>query len=103
MNCFGCLLVLLIIAGPTFILIIMKLGLNIVVKSINKVGAVCVWLWESFLNYFRTDKKEVMNPFTGYTNFDDIQQSEDLTYNPTETPEKIYDATDGEYIDYTNL
>lgn len=103
MNCFGCLLILLIIAGPTVLILILKLGANMVMGFLNKVGAIAVWLWQSFLNYFRRDKKEVMNPFTGYSNFDEAKQSDDLTYTPTETPEKIFDASDGEYIDYTEL
>lgn len=103
MNCLGCLLILLIIAGPTIVVLILKLGLNIVTGFLSKLGAICVWLWESFLNYFRTDKKEVFNPISGTTNFDDVRQSDDLSYTPTETPEKIYAPTDGEYIDFTEL
>lgn len=103
MNCLGCLLILLIIAGPTIVVLILKLGLNIVTGFLNKLGAIAVWLWESFLNYFRREKKEVFNPINGTTNFDDLRQAADLTYEPTETPEKIYDASDGEYIDYTEI
>lgn len=103
MNCLGCLIILLIIAGPTIIMLIMKLGLNIVLSFLTKTGAICVWLWQSFLNYFRREKVEVINPFTGYSNFDELKQSDDISYEPTETPEKIYDASDGEYIDFTEL
>lgn len=103
MNCLGCLLILLIIAGPTIVVLIFKLGLNIITGFLSKLGAFTVWLWESFLNYFRREPKEVLNPFTGYTNFDEVKQSDDLSYEPTETPEKIYDNSDGDYIDFTEL
>lgn len=103
MNCLGCLLVLLIIAGPTIVVLIFKLGLNIISGFLTKLGDIAVWLWESFLNYFRSEKKEVINPFNGYSNFDELKQSDDIAYEPTETPEKIFDASDGEYIDFTEL
>lgn len=103
MNCLGCLLILLIFAGPAFIFAILRLGGSMVLRFVNQIGATCIWLYESFLNIFRSEKKEVLNPFTGASNFDDIPQDNELTYTETTTPEKIFDETDGEYIDYTEL
>lgn len=103
MNCLGCLILLLIFAGPAFIIAILKLGGNIVLGFVNRIGAIANWLFESFLNLFRSEKKELVNPFTGISNFDNLKQQEELTYKETTTPEKIYDEHDGEYVDYTEL
>lgn len=103
MNCLGCLLLLLIFAGPTIIIVIMKMGVNIVLGIVNKIGASAIWLYESFLNLFRKDKRQVINPWTGRTNFDDIEQDDDIEYHPTEPKKKLYHSSDGEYIDYTNV
>ena len=53
---FGCL--------PLIALTIIVLALSLFGKSIEMLGATAVWLWESFLNLFRTMKKEVRNPWT---------------------------------------
>lgn len=103
MNCLGCLLLLLIFAGPTIIIVIMKMGVNIVLGIVNKIGATAVWLYESFLNFFRTEKKEITNPWTGKSNFDDIDQDEEIEYHPTEQKPKLYESSDGDYIDFTDV
>lgn len=61
------------------------------------------WLWETFLNFFRREKKEVINPFTGENNFDHASQARDIRYTPTETRPKRYDESDGEVVDFTDL
>lgn len=103
MNCLALLIILFFFAGFAPILMALKFGLSVVLGFVNKVGATAVWLWESFLNYFRRERKEVINPFTGLSNFEEASQSDELSYSPTETPEKIYAPTDGEYIDYTEV
>lgn len=104
MNCLGCLLILLIFAGPTIVILIMKMGLSLVLGIVNKIGATGVWLWESFLNLFRSEKKEVVNPWTGDSNFDNgISQDKEIKYHPTEPRPKRYESSDGEYVDYTDV
>lgn len=103
MNCLGCLILLLIFAGPTIVIFIFKLGASVVLGFLNKIGDTVIWLWESFLNYFRREKKEVLNPFNGESNLDDPKQERDVRYRPTEQRPKRYDSNDGEFIDYTDL
>lgn len=103
MNCLGCLLILLIFAGPAFIFAIFRLGGKIVLGFLNRIGAFMIWLYESFLNLFRSEKIELTNPFTGVSNCDYIKQDAEFEYAETTTPEKIFDASDGEYIDFTEL
>lgn len=78
--------------------------ISAVLAVLNKLGATTVWLWESLLNLFRFNKKEVINPWTGKNNFDkSTRQDDEVTYRPTEQRPKRYDSTDGEYIDYTDV
>lgn len=101
---FGCL--------PLIALTLIVLALSLFGKSIEMLGATAVWLCESFLNLFRTMKKEVRNPWTGVSNFEREDQvrneKEDEQINPLERNEdgtrpKLYNDNDGEYIDYTEI
>ena len=97
---FGCLPFLLIIIGFILFASVVNMGLRLV----ERIGATAVWLYESFLNIFRTEKKEVVNPWTGGTNFDDgVPQDEEFEYRPTEQKPKRYESSDGEYIDFTDV
>ncbi|MCF0179597.1 MAG: DUF4834 family protein [Bacteroidales bacterium] len=109
MSIFGCL--------PILLIVLLLLGLTILAKSIEMLGATAVWIWESFLNLFRSAKKEVRNPWTGITNFEkeDILRSERQQENQFEqerqkmqtnedgTRPKLYEEEDGEYIDFKEL
>ena len=72
-------------------------------RLVERIGATAVWLYESFLNFFRTEKKEVVNPWTGDSNFDNIDQDDEIEYHPTEQKTKRYESSDGEYIDFTDV
>lgn len=110
MGIFGCL--------PILLIILLLIGLSLVGKSIQMLGATAIWLWESFLNLFRSVKKEVRNPWTGITNFEkeDIlryereqqgnkfeQERQKMQTNEDGTRPKLYDDSDGDYIDYTEV
>lgn len=96
---FGCLPLLLIIIGFILFASVINLGLRLV----ERIGATAVWLYESFLNLFRSEKKEVVNPWTGNTNFDNIDQDEEIEFRPTEQKQKRYESSDGDYIEYTDV
>lgn len=96
---FGCLPFLLIIIGFILFASVVNMGLRLV----ERIGATAVWLYESFLNFFRTEKKEVVNPWTGDSNFDNIDQDDEIEYHPTEQKTKRYESSDGEYIDFTDV
>lgn len=95
----GCLVLFLLI----FVFSIIVAVANFIGKTVTSIGATAVWLWESFLNFFRREKKEVINPFTGESNFDNMRQSNDISYHPTETRPKRYEPTDGEPTDFQEL
>lgn len=95
----GCLLIFLLLFGFSIIAAIVKF----IGKTVTNLGALAVWVWESFLNLFRIDKKEVINPFTGDSNFDHSRQDKDITYTPTETRPKRYDSSDGEDTPFQDL
>lgn len=99
MYLFGCLPLLLIVFGFA----ILASVLNMAGRVLETIGATCVWLWESFLNFFRKEKKEVINPFNGDSNFDNLRQNKDISYQPTEQRPKRYDAQDGEVVDFTEV
>lgn len=101
MTFFGCLPLLLLVIGFALLASVLRLAGNV----LETVGATAVWLYESLLNVFRTHKKEVINPFTGHSNFSarHTRQDKDLKYTPTERRPKRYEASDGDYIDYTEL
>lgn len=96
---FGCLPLLLLIIGFIVLSSIVNMGFRL----LERIGATAVWLYESFLNFFRTEKKEVVNPWTGDSNFDDIDQDDEIEYHPTEQKTKRYESSDGEYIDFTDV
>lgn len=96
---FGCLPLLLLLIG----FIVLSSIVNIGFRLLERIGATAVWLYESFLNFFRTEKKEVVNPWTGDSNFDNIDQDDEIEYHPTEQKTKRYESSDGEYIDYTDV
>lgn len=96
---FGCLPLLLLLIG----FIVLSSIVNIGFRLLERIGATAVWLYESFLNFFRTEKKEVVNPWTGDSNFDNIDQDDEIEYHPTEQKTKRYESSDGEYIDFTNV
>ena len=97
---FGCLPLVIIVIGFILLASVLNLGLRV----INKIGATAVWIWESMLNLFRSEKKEVVNPWSGESNFDkEPRQDNDIAYRPTEQRPKRYEASDGEYIDYTEV
>lgn len=99
---FGCLPLLLII----FFLVVVAListALRWTKFGLFTIKEAAKWLWESFLNFFRREKKEVINPFTGENNFDNASQSRDIRYSPTETRPKRYDDSDGEEVDFTDI
>lgn len=96
---FGCLPLLLLLIG----FIVLSSIVNIGFRLIERIGATAVWLYESFLNLFRTEKKEVVNPWTGDSNFDNIDQDDEIEYHPTEQKTKRYESSDGEYIDFTDV
>lgn len=104
MGIFGCL--------PILFLVLIVLAFSLVGKSIELLGATAVWLWESFLNLFRSMKKEVRNPWTGVSNFDREDERraerEEEIIDPTKrnedgTKPKLYSDKDGEYIDFTEI
>lgn len=96
---FGCLPLLLLLIG----FIVLSSIVNIGFRLLERIGATAVWLYESFLNFFRTEKKEVVNPWTGDSNFDNINQDDEIEYHPTEQKTKRYESSDGEYIDFTDV
>lgn len=96
---FGCLPLLLLLIG----FIVLSSIVNIGFRLLERIGATAVWLYESFLNLFRTEKKEVVNPWTGDSNFDNIDQDDEIEYHPTEQKTKRYESSDGEYIDFTDV
>lgn len=104
MHLIGCLILLVFLFGGV---IIALLG-----KSVEMLGATAVYIWESFLNLFRSVKKETRNPWTGQTNFEKEDQAraekrerEEQKYQQNEdgTKPKLYDKEDGEYIDFTEV
>ena len=99
MYIFGCLPMILIVFGLFAVVFV----INTVLRLINGTGAGAVYLWESFRNLFRREKKEVINPFNGESNFDNVRQSDDIRYSPTEQRPKRYEPTDGEVIEYEEL
>ena len=99
MYIFGCLPFLLIVFG----LFAAAFVINTVLRVINGTGAGAVYLWESFRNLFRKEKKEVINPFNGESNFDHVRQDDDLRYSPTVQRPKRYEPTDGEIIEFEEL
>lgn len=96
---FGCLPLLLIIIAFIVFASIVNMGLRL----LDRIGATAIWLYESFLNLFRSEKKEVVNPWTGDSNFDNIDQDEEIEYHPTEQKTKRYESSDGDYIDFTDV
>lgn len=96
---FGCLPLLLIIIAFIVFASIVNMGLRL----LDRIGATAIWLYESFLNLFRSEKKEVVNPWTGDSNFDNIDQDDEIEYHPTEQKTKRYESSDGEYIDFTDV
>ena len=99
MYIFGCLPFLLIVFG----LFAAAFVINTVLRVINGTGAGAVYLWESFRNLFRKEKKEVINPFNGESNFDHVRQDDDLRYSPTVQRPKRYEPSDGEIIDFEEI
>lgn len=104
MGAFGCLFILLFL--------VFIIGISLVGKSLEMIGATVVWIWESFCNIFRTAKKEVRNPWTGTSNFETEDQAraekkakeeQKTQNNPDGTRPKMYEKSDGDYIDYTEL
>ncbi len=97
---FGCLpLVIIVIA-----FVLLASVLNVGLKLVNKLGATVVWIWESMLNLFRSEKKEVINPWSGESNFDkELRQDSEIAYHPTEPRPKRYEPTDGDYTEYTEV
>jgi len=77
--------------------------INTILRLVNGTGAGALYLWESFLNLFRKEKKEVINPFNGESNFDNARQEDEISYTPTEQRPKRYDSSDGEVIDFEDL
>lgn len=73
MSILGCLPILAIV------LVVMAIG--IVLRVLNMVGATAIGAWEWFTNLFK------------YKNY----------YNRTETPQKRYDSSDGEYVKYEEV
>lgn len=96
---FGCLPLLLIIIAFIVFASVVNMGLRV----LERIGATAVWLYESFLNFFRSEKKEVVNPWTGDSNFDNIDQDDEIEFHPTEQKTKRYESSDGDYIDYTDV
>ena len=99
MYIFGCLPMLLIVFG----LFAAVFVINTVLRLINGTGAGAVYLWESFLNLFRSEKKEVINPFNGESNFDNVRQEKDIRFSPTEQRPKRYLPSDGEIIEFEEI
>ena len=99
MYIFGCLPFLLIVFG----LFVAAFVINTVFRIINGTGAGVVYLWESFRNLFRKEKKEVIIPFNGESNFDNIRQADDIRYSPTEKRPKRYEPSDGEIIEFEEI
>lgn len=99
MYIFGCLPLLLIVFG----LVIVMQVLHFAGRTLETIGATCVWIWDSFLNLFRKNKKEVINPFNGESNFDNARQDRDIKFHPTEQRPKRYDSQDGEVTDFTEV
>ncbi len=99
MYIFGCLPVILIVFG----LLLAVFVINTILRLVNGTGAGAIYLWESFLNFFRKEKKEVINPFNGESNFDNARQDEEIRYSPTEQRPKRYESTDGEVVEFEDL
>ena len=99
MYLFGCLPFFLF----ALVTIVVMQALHAAGNILETICAAAVYLWQSFLNLFRTEKKEVVNPFNGRTNFDNTRQSDSYAYHPTDIRPKRYEATDGEYIEYLEL
>ena len=97
---------------PLIFLAVFVIAVSLLGKSAEMLGATVVWLWESFLNFFRPIKKEVRNPWTGVSNFERQDQQrvekEEAKIDPTSRNEdgtrpKLYSDKDGEYIDFTEI
>ena len=52
---------------------------------------------------FSARKKEVINPFNGESNFDNIRQSDDISYSPTVQRPKRYEPSDGEIKEFEEI
>ena len=102
MYLFGCLPLLFILALVIIIAIIAK-ALNMAGNGLLAIKYGSRWLWQSFLNLFRREKQEVVNPFTGESNFDNLHQDADIDFSPTEQHPKRYDDSDGEVTDFTDV
>lgn len=100
MTIIGCLpLVLIVIGFFLFSIVLRVLG-----GTLELIGATFIWLYESFLNLFRSHKHEVVNPFTGKSNLSGSpRQDSNVRYTPTEKRPKRYDDNDGEYVDYSEV
>lgn len=73
MSILGCL--------PVLALLLLVLAFGIVLRFLNMVGATAIGTWEWFKNLFK---------FKNY-------------YKKTETPDKRYDSSDGEYVKYEEV
>ena len=91
----GCLLLLLIVA---FLFVI-----NFIGSILNFIGNIIIYIWDSICNLFRKKehKKKTQNPFGA--------EKSDSSHNKTSEntsdthPRKIFDASDGEYIDFEEI
>ncbi len=97
---FGCLFFLLI-----FIFLI---ALNFISNVLGSVWGIISYCWNSICNLFlpKSKRKETRNPFDTYR--DDTSYDQDTRHNSrnssdTRSQGKIFDTTDGEYIDFEEI
>lgn len=97
---FGCLFGLLII--------IFFIAINFIGSVVNAVWDIIIYCWNSICNLFlpKSKKKKTRNPFNDYQ--DDYTKNYNTTHNSSEyhntrSQGKIFNATDGEYIDFEEI
>lgn len=97
---FGCLFVLLIF--------IFFIAINFISSVLSSVWSIITYCWDSICNLFlpKSKRKETRNPFDTYR--DDTSYNQNTRHNGrnssnTRSQGKIFDATDGEYIDFEEI
>lgn len=92
---FGCLALLFV---GVFII-----AINLISGVLNVLGSVVVYLWDSFCNLFRSKEKRkaTRNPFASSS---EAPASDDESEGTSARPRgKIFDASEGEYIDFEEV
>ncbi len=94
---FGCLILLLV--GVFFV------AINLLSSVLNLLGGVVVYLWESLCNLFRPKEKRrpTHNPFSSTADSDSSYTTAEAPAESLRPHGKVFDATDGEYVDFEEV